>query len=259
MKNKKNLFVWFIFCMIVSFILPGTTFAQAFKRLGLGETAPEISLKDMNGVNISTSSFKNKNVLAVIFFKYPSLRGATALAYWQKLYDTYQVTNGLEIVAVYCPQTDEKVTNEELENVKKIIAENKLTFPVLIDEGLAVFGKIGVISLPSSAILDKNGSVNYILAGFPEFGAERDIRINLKKSLGIPEEIIVKKEEYQPKNKADFTLKLALVVSERGNTAKAIEHLLTAIEKDPDYVLAYVTLGKFYMQEGKKEKAIESL
>ncbi len=258
LKITSNPFLFSVFFSIISlcFFLPAH--AQAFKRLGVGETASEINLKDFDGKQISTSNFKNKNVLALVFFKYPSLRGPGALSYWQKLYNTYQVSNGLEILAVYCPQSDKGVTSEELEGVKKIISDAGLTFPVLIDEGLNIFGKYGVITLPSTAILDKNGIVQYILTGFPEFGAERDIRINLKKALGIPEEIVVKKEEYIPKNKADFTYKLALVVKQRGNNEKAIEHLQTAITKDPEYALAYGTLGELYVDKGEKEKAIEA-
>lgn len=260
-KNFKTLLHHFLIIIILTII--GTFFlpqihAQAFKRLGVGEPAPDITLKDINGTSISTSSFKNKNTLVLVFFKFPSLRGDKALAYWQTMHDTYNLDKGLEVVAVYCPQTDKNVTDEELNGIKKIIDDNKITYPVLIDQGLGVFSKYGIITLPSSAILDKNGIVTYILSGFPEFGAERDIRTNVKKTLGIPEEIIVKKQEYMPKNKADFSYKLAVVVKQRGNTEKAIEHLLTAITKDPDYALAHSTLGEYYMQEGKKEKAVEA-
>ncbi|MBI5418353.1 tetratricopeptide repeat protein [Candidatus Poribacteria bacterium] len=263
----KNVFKKITKTILLSFVFGALflpkTHAQAFKRLAVGGEAPEISLKDINGTTISTTSFKNKNTLALVFFKFPSLRGDKALAYWQKMYESYNINivgaaERVEVIGIYCPQTDKGISGEEITGVKKIIEDNKVSFPILMDEGLGIFSKYGIITMPSTAILNKSGIVDYILTGFPEFGAERDIRINLKKILGIPEEIIVKKEEYEPKNKADFSYKLALVVQQRGNTQKAIEHLQTAISKDPDYALAYSTLGKLYVQEGNKDKAVEA-
>lgn len=250
---------FFIFFCFYSFLLFANSkiYAQAFKRLFLDDPVIEISLRDLNGKQISLAEYKDKKILAVIFFKNPSLRGPNAIAYWQKLYEKYRDSNNFSVISVYCPRTPQGIPSDELNDLQKLIAEKNITYPVLLDEGLNIFSKYGVISLPSSMIVDTKGIVKYIIPGFPTFGAEKDISTNLKKILGIPEEkIIVKK--YEPDLDAGRNYKLAVAVMARGNTDKAIDYLNIAVSKDPKYPAPYSLLGNLYTRIKKTDKAMEN-
>ncbi|MBI4651964.1 redoxin domain-containing protein, partial [Candidatus Desantisbacteria bacterium] len=223
----------------------------------LNENAIDFTLRDINGGQVSLSSFKNKKNLAVIFFKVPGLNSVKALAYWQKVYDKYKNDHEFSMISVYCPRTPQSIPSAEMDDLQKIIEEANVKFPVLIDDGLNIFSKYGVISFPSSMVLDTQGVVKYILPGFPTFGAEKDITKNLKSILGIPEEKIAEKK-YVPELDAGRNYKLAIAVLQRGNTTKAMEYLNISIQKDPKYPDPYVLMAKLYSQSNKTDKALEN-
>ncbi|MBI4651575.1 tetratricopeptide repeat protein [Candidatus Desantisbacteria bacterium] len=232
------------------------THAQAFKRFKEGDKALTIVSKTLDGKQINTDEFKQKNTLGVIFWKLGSVRSISALKYLQKTKETYKDI-GFTVISVYCPKESTGISSSEIEEVEKILQENNISIPVLLDEGLKVFNNYGVISLPSIMILDVEGTAKYILGGFPKFGAESDISKNVKKILGIPEEAVAKKK-YEPKLPASRNYKLANAVLERGNTDKAIEYLKNAISMDPDYADPYALIGKLYLQNQNKELALEN-
>ncbi|MBI5418354.1 redoxin domain-containing protein [Candidatus Poribacteria bacterium] len=258
--KKRGDIIRIINFLIFTFLIicfESTIYAQAFKRLNVSEKAMEISLKDLNGKQISLSDYKDKKTLAVIFWKNPNLRSPNALAYLQKLYEKYKDSNNLEVISVYCPDVQQGVPSNELDGLQKVIEDKKVTYPVLLDEGLKIFSQYGIITFPSTMILDTNGVVQYIMPGFPTFGAEKDILANLKKILGIPEEKVAA-QKYEPDLDAGRNYKLAIAVLQRGNTDKAVDYLNIAVGKDPKYAAPHALLGKIYVQMKKNEKAIES-
>ncbi|MBI5207051.1 MAG: redoxin domain-containing protein [Candidatus Firestonebacteria bacterium] len=253
---KKGILTIFGIFLFLCFYDP-IVFAQAFKRLNVENNAIDFSLNDLNGNKISLGDYKSKKTLAVIFWKHPSLNGPKALAHWQKVFEKYKDSHNFSVISVYCPRTPQGIAGDEMTDLQKVIVENNITFPVLLDEGLNVFSKYGVISLPSSMVVNTDGVVKYILAGFPTFGAERDISINLKRVLGIPEEKVAEKK-YEPDLDAGRNYKLAIAVLQRGNIDKAIEYLSVAVQKDPKYPLPYALLGKLYTQTQKTDKAMQN-
>ncbi|MBI5208237.1 MAG: tetratricopeptide repeat protein [Candidatus Firestonebacteria bacterium] len=261
MKNKRGTYeriVFILFILSIFIVLSNNNvFAQAFKRFQEGDKIKPILLKTLEGKEINTEDFINSNILGVLFWKLPSPRGVSALKYLQKIQDNYKNQNIL-ILSIYCPRDPKGISSDELEEIKKVLEENNITLSVLLDDGLKTFNTYGVISLPSTMILDKEGIARYILAGFPKFGAEQEINKNVKKILGIPEEAVALKK-YEPKLPASRNYKLAVSVLERGNDDKAINYLKEAITFDPDYADPYALLGKLYIKAQKNDEALENL
>lgn len=231
----------------------------AFKRIKETNNIPEISAEDIEGKKIQTSAYKGQKTLAIVFWKYPSLRGENALALFQKFHDSYHENFPFEAIAIYVPQQDDQLTEEEMTEVRKILSSNKITFPVIIDKGMEIFNKFGIISFPSFALVNKEGTLIYELPGLPEFFGEKDLTKNIKKALGIKEEEkVIGKAAYTAKNKSNFYLNLAMQVYKKGNTDQAIEHTQTAIQRDPDYAEAYSYLGFLYTQKRDYNKSKEA-
>lgn len=253
-KNRVCLVLFSLLFILTSYQF---IFAQAFKRFKDGDKVIPFVLKTLDGKEINISSFEKNNFVGIVFWKLGSERSIASLKYMQKMLDLYSKDFGFVLVAIYCPREPAGISSSELEEVKKVISENKINIPVLLDEGLKIFSNYGVISLPSTTFLDKDGIAKYILAGFPKFGAEQNINKNIKNLLGIPEEIAAKKK-YEPKLDADRNYKLALAVLERGNTDKAMDYLKNAVTIDPQYPAPYTLLGKLYFQLQQKEQALEN-
>ncbi|MBI5417876.1 tetratricopeptide repeat protein [Candidatus Poribacteria bacterium] len=258
MRNEESIYGKIFFVLIcILFIFTNNIFAQAFKRFKEGDKVIPFALKTLDDVKIDIKQFENNNVVGVVFWKLEGARSVPSLKYMQKIADIYSKDFNFITISIYCPKNEAGISSSELEEVKKIINENKISIPVLLDEGLKVFSTYGVISFPSTMILDKEGAAKYVMAGFPKFGAEQDINKNVKKILGIPEEIVAKKK-YEPQLAAGRNYKLALAVLDRGNTDKAINYLKTAVEMDPSYPDPYILLGKLYIQAQKKDIALEN-
>ncbi|MBI4651416.1 redoxin domain-containing protein [Candidatus Desantisbacteria bacterium] len=250
LSRKKDILLIFLLLLFMQENL------LAFKRIKENNNIPEISAEDIDGKKIQTSAYKGQKTLAIVFWKYPSLRGEKALVLFQKFYDSYHGNFPFEIISIYVPQEDDKLTEEEMTEVRKIISSNKITFPVIIDKGMEIFNKFGIISFPSFGLVDKEGVLIYELPGLPEFFGEKDLTKNVKKALGIKEEEkVIAKAAYIAKNNSSFYLNLAKQVYKKGNTDQAIEHTQTAVLRDPDYAEGYSYLGFLYNQKKEYNKS----
>ncbi|MBI5417949.1 tetratricopeptide repeat protein [Candidatus Poribacteria bacterium] len=258
MNTSSNSF-FYKTIFIFSFLLIAISESFAFKRVNEKDIAPEILLEDTEGNKIKLSDFKGNKTVSLVFWKNPSLRGEKALILYQKLFDAYRNEFPFQVLAIYVPENDDRIPEDEIKTVKQIMVNNKITYPVLIDKGMEIFSRYGVITFPSSAIVDKEGIMIYELPGLSEFFGEKDIITNVKKALNIKEEEkIIAKEKYLAKNNSNYFLNLARQVHIKGNTPKAIEHTLTAIERDPAFPDEHAYLGFLYSQVKNYNKAIEA-
>jgi len=187
--KKRHLCVLFISLNIFLLVL-GAAFekaeAQAFKRVNEHDMAPLFTINDVAGKEYKLVDYKGK-VTGIIFWKNPSLRCAEELAILQQLYQKYNASKGLNILAIYVPQSDEELPAQEIESMKKVIADNGITYPNLVDVGMKVFSQYGVITFPSYAVIKEDGRIGVILpvcqlsAGRNFSDATRNICWELKK------------------------------------------------------------------------------
>lgn len=154
--------------IVTSFITfyAGTVFAQPV----IGQLAPEISLKDINGVTQKLSDNKGKVVLIDFWASWcmPCRRSNKDIL---PLYNKYK-SKGFEIFAV---SIDEKPTDW-----KRAILADKIKWTQVIEEGRwdgSVATTWGIELLPTSFLMDKEG---IIIAVNP---TKRQILSLIKKSI----------------------------------------------------------------------------
>ena len=228
--------------------------AQAFKRAKEGQLAPTFTLSTTEKTKLSLKDFSGK-VVAVCFWKF-SDKSISELEALRGVLNKYK-DKDLEVLAIYIPESDEKVTSQEIENIKKLITDKALSYPILIDEGLKIFSKYGVITMPSLAVIDQGGKLVSIYSGFPKFGGEKQLTGKIENALGIKKKVVKKKAvKYQPKGRAGFHYKFGMNFFNLGFYDKAIEKIQNALKEDPDYPDAHVLLAKIYGLQGKKDQAV---
>jgi len=116
----------------------------------VGKAAPEVALtSSLNSAGKpSLSSLRGKVVLLEFWATWcPPCRAS--IPHLQKLHDTYS-KKGLTIISV---------TNEDEETVKEFVKENKMTFPVGIDQGDKTMTTYGIKSIPTAFLIDRTGRV----------------------------------------------------------------------------------------------------
>jgi cytochrome c biogenesis protein CcmG/thiol:disulfide interchange protein DsbE len=153
-----------LFLLAVGLVLsPVRAAADSAMRLKVGEKAPDFRLKDvMTGKTVTLSEFAGKHVVMIEFWatwcdickrEMPSL---------VKLHGAWK-PKGFELLSIVLPSGN-------VNDVKKIVQEKKLTYPVLLDADLSVATKLYGLAgpIPLKVVIDHKGIVRYSHVGdFP--------------------------------------------------------------------------------------------
>lgn len=121
----------------------------------VGSPAPEVSLKDLQGQDVKLSDFRGKVVLLNFWATWckPCKEEMPAMqASYDKLRD-----RGFVVLAV-----------NELEDTEKVAEHIRAyghTFPVVMDRNNTVANKYGVVGLPASFLIDRQGIVRERVSG----------------------------------------------------------------------------------------------
>jgi Tfp pilus assembly protein PilF/peroxiredoxin len=235
---------------VLSFILVYSAQAQAL--LQTGSQAPDFSLRDVQGKEVSLSSFSQKKVV-LVFWSTWSANSPKALRRFEEFYTKYK-DRGIEIIGINAD--NQTISPEDLENVKKTVKDLGITFPVLLDRSLSTFRKYETIALPSTVVIT-DGKITYELPGLPLVGTEQMFDYLLTLAGEPPKKEVVPK--YQPAHDAiaDANLAKGFVKKQMGMMAYPL--FKRAIEKDPKYMLPYVGLAKLYFADGDAAQAEETL
>ena len=120
------------------------------KEVNVRKTAPEISLaSSLNSKEkLSLESAKGKVVLLEFWATWcPPCRAS--IPHLQKLHDRY-AKQGLVIISI---------TNEDENAVREFATENRMTFPIGIDDRDKTMKTYGIRSIPSAFLIDTSGKL----------------------------------------------------------------------------------------------------
>lgn len=141
-----------------SYLLAGHFSPWEIDRL-TGKKAPEFTLKDLSGKDISPSSFKGKPILLNFWATWcPYCREERP--YLNSLYKKYK-GKGLIIVAV----STDKSSNKVKDYLKKIPME----FIILLDEKGETAELYGIYALPTSFLIGRDGIIKNKFMGMREW------------------------------------------------------------------------------------------
>ncbi len=126
--------------------------------LSIGDPAPQFTLKDIDGNVVSLGQFKGRTVVLAFWSTWCS-RCEEELAF---LRDTFGDRRDVAVVLVN--QDSEKSFPRE--RVRAYREKLKLTFPILIDEGLSLWELFGINALPTSVVIGRNGTVTLVEPNF---------------------------------------------------------------------------------------------
>jgi thiol-disulfide isomerase/thioredoxin len=241
--------------------LPGVAAAE-LRGIREGDALPSRSLKTPEGKDLALPGGE-KGTVVVVFWSTWSPRSLPLLALWQEMAGEYS-SHPLRVVAV---NADHQVMDaERREAVKKYLADNGVTLPVAIDDGLALYNEIGVIALPTTLFFraDPAGAVLVRESpGFPS-SARLDLREELETELGI-----AKKEEpaghprgqlaYQPANNALLYFGMGNALHKVGMPEKGHLRWAEALRRDGDYPDPLLALEQDFFAKGRTPESEAAL
>lgn len=231
------------------FVFPLSASSFALRNMEKGAKVPDLEYAGVTGEGGKLSSFTGEKGVIVIYWATWSSRSPAILEFAEKTLRRYEKL-GLALLAVNADHEDMKA--EDVAAVKAKAAELGISFPVVLDAGLKGYNTIGIISTPTTLILDKSLTVVDAYPGFPSV-ARDDIPDRIDAFLGIPREKRAAKDQYlldhKPKNYAlqYYNMGKQMFMLERSPSGElksvpdtAIERLDEAIRRDPDFFRPYL-------------------
>jgi peroxiredoxin len=134
-------------------------------RALIGKPAPEFSIPDLAKKKYSPSKYRGKNLI-VIFFSPSCPHCMVELPRVQDFYINNRARYNFEVLAIT------SVSGKDGEKqVKEVIGEKMLTFPVLVEGTRGTADDYGVKSVPMAFFIDKKGTIVDIVMGENRFFA----------------------------------------------------------------------------------------
>lgn len=149
--------------ILVLMLMPATGYAEhaSFDKMGVVppktyQPAPDFVAKNLKGEDVKLSDFKGKVVLLNFWATWcgACLEEMSSI---QKLYSTLGA-DGVEVLAVSIDRWNE-------DRIQEYVKNNKLTFPVLLDQEQKVRKKYHVMGLPTSYLIDGDGKIRGYASG----------------------------------------------------------------------------------------------
>ena len=159
-KNKKRCYFITILTIIFLIFFCSIGFSSTLKK---GFPAPSFTLKTIDGEFFTLKNLKEKQKLLILYFysqdNSDSLKGVEKLA---KYFEDYTVQEKYEVFLV---NTQEKLQEKDTELMKVYLSDNKIPFPIILDNQKEVSELYNIDTLPTAIFLDNNLVIKRIYPG----------------------------------------------------------------------------------------------
>jgi peroxiredoxin/Tfp pilus assembly protein PilF len=222
--------------------------------LQVGMKAPLFKARNLKGKEVALADQMDANVVVIVFWATWSDHSPAVL---ERLSDLYRKHRREKLGVLAVNVDKQQLTPTELAAIEKIAASLNIPFPILIDEGLRIFREYGVVAVPSTVVLDKEGVIRGDLAAFPL--ALREDLFDLIDAMAEKRQITKQEKSggYEPAPRAVRYYNLARAVAGRGMSDAVDQNLKRSMEIDPKFILPRLLLARLYRERGETEEAIE--
>jgi peroxiredoxin len=156
-----------------------------------GQTAPDFSLKSIEGTEYLLAKLLQRGPVFVSFFKVSCPVCQFTFPFLERLYKHY---DGKDLTFLGISQDNARAT-------KEFADEYGATFPMVLDaEGYPASNAYGLTNVPTSFLIDTDGSVKIASLGFNKKDLE-DIAAELSERGKIPLSALFRPDESVPANR----------------------------------------------------------
>jgi hypothetical protein len=243
--------------------LSGSAEAQ-LRKIKVGDKMPEFVLpvsSDSNQAepNLPTFEYRHgtEQVLAVAFLAAPQKQSRLAVADIKKvLEDMRGKGHQFDFVAVLTQQADKEFLELSRDDSKPL-------FDILNDAQYQLWGRLGIIAIPTTVVVGKDDKVQWVKAGYG-YDFAPALRTHLSYALGILDTNAVE-DLTQVETLTNTTkrarvrrhLMMAKILEEKGRLRSAITEVHKARELDPNSVEVALGLGELLCKANKNRAALD--
>ena len=159
-KNNKKYYSIMVLLIVFSIAFSSVAFSSTLKK---GFPAPSFTLKNIEGDYFNLEDQREKQKLLILYFysqdNFDSLTGVKKLI---KYFEDYIIQEKYEVFLV---NTQEKLQEKDIELMRTYLQDNKIPFPIILDNQKKVSELYNVETLPTTIFLDNNLVVKRIYSG----------------------------------------------------------------------------------------------
>ncbi|MHC4221078.1 MAG: tetratricopeptide repeat protein [Planctomycetota bacterium] len=252
LSDKSNLVVICIIAVMMQLAFTGAQAKGQLRKIKIGDKMPEFSLIDDGG---AVYTYKHERKVLVLLFVSEQKQSKLAITGIEDILNEYEdKSERFGFAAVI----NEPNNGDLLEYLK---IQSRGNYHILTDEKFELWGKLGLIAMPTAVIMNKSGEVTWIRAGYG-YDFVPAVKQNLGLALGmnghtdqVTTEVKTLVHDQIP-SKIMRHLRMAKMLEERGRTESAIKEVSKAIELDPNSVSAVLAMGLLHCKTGKSQDAI---
>jgi thiol-disulfide isomerase/thioredoxin len=202
-----------------------TIVAVDVNKLPVGPPAPELHARGwLNSPALTGRDLAGK-VVVYDFWTYSCVNCVRTLPYVHAWWDRYRA-DGLVVVGVHSPEFD---FEKDHGNVERAVAQLNVTWPVALDDGMAIWDDFNNRYWPAKWITDRTGRIRYFHAGEGNYAETENV---IRTLLGVaPSSPRADDPKGPPQAPADVTRNITqetYLGTERGSVAQAGEHAYIA-------------------------------
>ena len=159
-KNNKKYYSIMVLLIVFLIAFSSVAFSSTLKK---GFPAPSFTLKNIEGDYFNLEDQREKQKLLILYFysqdNFDSLTGVKKLI---KYFEDYIIQEKYEVFLV---NTQEKLQEKDIELMRTYLQDNKIPFPIILDNQKKVSELYNVETLPTTIFLDNNLVVKRIYSG----------------------------------------------------------------------------------------------
>jgi tetratricopeptide (TPR) repeat protein len=212
------------------------------RKVKVGDKMPEFALSDPNGIEFAYR-YNRKRVLAIVFLSASQKQSEDTVV------DIKRILGDLRGKAEHFPGLYE--------------GDLKPALPMLLDPEYQLWGKLGIIAMPTVVIVGKDDKISWTKAGHG-YNFAPSLRSHLSYALGIggeaaPEESVEVKTLKNTSTRARVKrhLQMAKMLEQKGRLEAAIAEVHKAGELDPNSVEPALELGELLCRAGRNKEALD--
>lgn len=222
----------------------------ALRKMKLGDKMPEFSLADSEG-KVFEYKHSRRRVVLIAFLSPGQKQSQNAVAdITQILADARIKAEPFDLVGVSTQPAED---------------DSKPVFPVLVDSQYKLWGKVGIIAMPTVLVVGKDDTISWVKAGHA-YDFAPALRSHLNHALGITRGE-VPKETVEAKTLSNNTaasrvkrhLQMAKILESKGRFESAIGEVRKAQALEPGSLEPALELGELLCRAGKSKAALEAV
>jgi peroxiredoxin len=165
--------------------------SKKMTTIAVGQTAPDFSLKSIDGTEYSLAKLLKRGPVFVSFFKVSCPVCQFTFPFLERLYKRY---GSKDVTFLGISQDNARAT-------KEFADEYGVTFPIVLDaEGYPGSNAYGLTNVPTSFLIDTDGSVKIASMGFNKKDLEA-VAAELSQRHKIPVSALFRPDESVPANR----------------------------------------------------------